>query len=124
DLVAAQGDPRDGRPFATYVRDQAPPPAVLARPVPPGGVRHRFEGDTLALTADVVSNGERVGSLRLIADLARMNRRVRAYAAIVALVFLVAAAAAVLLSARLPRTLSGPILALVDQARVGSAPKD
>jgi signal transduction histidine kinase len=72
----------------------------------------------------IVLDGDYVGSVRIISDLRERDERLQSYLGIVAIAFLGAIAAAAAFSSRLQQAISGPILHLVDRARVVSEEKN
>ncbi len=104
---------RDGQMFAAYKRD-APstqaPPAIQ----PPG---QKFTSDELHLFRTIKQQGEVVGTIFVASDLRDLSSRLMSYVQIVGVVFLTALLAAILLSSRLQRLISDPILHLVQAAR-------
>jgi signal transduction histidine kinase/CheY-like chemotaxis protein len=104
---------RSGRIFAGYTRDGAQahfPPA----PREPG---HYFENGTLVLFEQIRLDGEAIGSIYLHSDLENVYSRLRRYSAMLGLFMLVSCLVAFLLSSRLQRVISGPILHLSATAR-------
>lgn len=110
----------EGRLFARYSRSREPG-GLPARPGPDG---HHFTDDDLELYQPVSLKGQRIGTVYLRSDLREMAGRLRTQAATVAAVLLLAALLALLLSSRLQRVISTPILALAETARAVSARKD
>jgi signal transduction histidine kinase len=83
-----------------------------------------FVGERLILFHPVVKGGETVGTLRLVASLARLRQRVQLSAVVLLLVLLAAVLAALLLSARLQGLVSRPILELARTAKQISENRD
>ncbi|MBI4885717.1 MAG: response regulator [Acidobacteria bacterium] len=78
----------------------------------------RFTVRSLVVRAPVgLDGGERVGTLCIQADLTRLDARLRSYGLAFGLVMLVSSLTAFLLSSRLQRLISRPILALAQTAR-------
>ncbi|TMA39915.1 MAG: hybrid sensor histidine kinase/response regulator [Deltaproteobacteria bacterium] len=88
------------------------------------GPWYRFAAGGLVVAEDVVLDRERVGSVRILSDLGERDARLKSYVEIVALAFAIAIVAGVLLSSRLQRAISDPILHLVDRARVVTEEKN
>src|SRR6185369_7617983 len=101
------------RRFAYYLRDAGAPENF---PAQPGGDGHRFHRDNLALFRPVMLNEKRVGTIFLEADLERMYDRLKLFAGVVGLVLLGSIVLTMLLSSRLQRPISAPILALARTA--------
>ncbi|MGH9361301.1 MAG: PAS domain S-box protein, partial [Thermoanaerobaculia bacterium] len=120
-VVAAALYDRDGRLFATF------PPSLPARAFPevPAAPGYRFERGRLVGSQPVVQgdNG-RLGTLYLRSDMGAMDERVRHYALIAALVLAVSLVVAYLISRRLQRQISQPLLALAETARAVSDRRD
>jgi len=113
-ITAAALYGNDGRLVASYRRlGRGTPvpgsPPALGNPV--------WGGGRLSLTRPVYLEGDRLGTLWIEADLEEMEARMQRYAAVAASVLLVAAALALLLSARLQGFITGPIGALATTAR-------
>jgi signal transduction histidine kinase/ActR/RegA family two-component response regulator len=121
-IIAAVIYDKDGEVFAKYradgnTRDYAPPP--------PGIEGARFENKVLTLFHSVLSNdGVRIGTVYLESDLRSLYERLKRYAGIVASLFFVSLLFALLLSSRLQRLISGPILHLVATAKTISQEKN
>jgi signal transduction histidine kinase len=110
----------EGRRVAGYVRGGG----TLELPAAPPEPGHRFVGDHLRLAIPVVWDGEAVGTVLLDSDLGELQERLARYAAIGALVLLASSLVALALSSKLQRVISGPILQLVQTARIVSERKD
>ena len=114
-ITAAAVYSRDGVLVAAYRRP------VGGGPVPPEAPRDGeplWGGGRLTLARSVQLEGERLGTLWMEADLAEMQARFARYLAIVGAVMLVAAAVAMLISARLQRFITRPIGHLAETARL------
>lgn len=90
---------------------------------PPG---HRFEKDTLLVFKNILDrdNAQQIGVLFLKSDLGRIYSRIHRSFAIVSAVLVLAMVVALVLSARLQRVISEPVLKLSDTARIVSEKKD
>jgi signal transduction histidine kinase len=104
----------DGRVFARYGRFDRERLAAL-RPGAAG--QARFLGGRLLLTEPIELSGKRIGSVYVEADLAGFRRRQRVFMTWVFAIIAVAAALALYLSARLQRSVTGPLLGLAATAR-------
>jgi PAS domain S-box-containing protein len=113
-ITAAALYGRDGRLFAAYRRagDRALVPAAA----PPGGAA-QWGGGRLTLARPVVLDGEHVGVLWLEADLQELQARFARYALIITAIVFAAAGVAMVLSARLQRSITGPVGHLAEIAR-------
>lgn len=110
-----------GRAFATYrgrgVAEFSPPP--------PGPEGHAFvAGNRLDITQDVFQGNERVGTVCLQASLDDLDKQILHQAIVVAAVMSVSLAVALLLSSRLQRMISAPVLGLAEAAQQISATRD
>lgn len=110
----------EGRPFARYLRvpDEAP---RLERAAAAG---HRFAAGSVTLHRPIVLDGERLGSVGLRSDLRELSGRMAGFGTIVLVALLVALGVAAVLSSRLQRVVSEPILDLVATTRRVSEQKD
>jgi len=100
------------RPFAGYCRD-----GEGLVPATPGRDRLVRDGRFLVLVRPVVLDRDRVGTVLVRASLEPVLDHLRGYALTVLLTALIAIGAAALVSVRLQRTVSGPILQLAATAR-------
>ena len=110
-----------GRLFAIYAGagggDFVPPP--------PGGDGYEFvAGNYLDVTQEIFRDGNTVGTVYLHASMADLSAQVCRSIVIVALVMLGSLAVAVLLSSRLQRIVSAPILLLAQAAQTISSNRD
>ncbi len=110
---------KDGTRFATYVRADAPQ-VDLPAAFPASDRGHRVAGNRLTVWRPMTVDADRVGTVVLVADLTEIESRVRSYIGIAALVFLLSVIAALVISSQAQRVISGPILHLVDTARIVS----
>ncbi len=112
---------RRGEVLARYSR-----PGAAASPLPAASPSEgsRFARDRLYLERDVVLDRERIGRVFLESDLERMSQLVRQYMRTSAVVLAFSLLVALLLSYRLQRVLSGPVLRLAEAARRVSVEKD
>jgi signal transduction histidine kinase/ActR/RegA family two-component response regulator len=121
-LAAFRSDPQfvaaalyrtDGRLFATYP-DSPPAGAVPASATAPG---YSLEGSALVGVATVTEGGMPLGTLYVHNDIRAVYNRIASYALIAVLVIGLAMLAAWIISRRLQRQLSEPILRLAATAR-------
>ena len=122
DIVAAVLYTPDGKIFAQYVPGGKAAPAV----VPPTLYRtgYRFEGGYFDVLHDVTLNGEHVGTLLLRSDMREWSRRAKRYALIFFVFVFASGLFALLLSSKLQRMISRPILQLEDTIQIVSANKN
>jgi signal transduction histidine kinase/CheY-like chemotaxis protein len=105
--------------FPTAIQDAAFPAA-------PSAAGHRFANKTLELFHPIydLDTHEPIGAIYLQSSLTQMYSRLRNYLGVVAAVMLVVAAISLILSARLQRVISGPVLELAETAHIVSRKKD
>ena len=111
----------DGRVFATYQRadeleDFSPPT--------PQKNGYWFDDRYLELFREILLNGKPIGAVYLKSDLVELNTRLQQYANIVIHVLLISIGVAWLLSFRLQKIVSQPILHLAKTTRIVSARKN
>jgi signal transduction histidine kinase/DNA-binding response OmpR family regulator len=131
-LAALKGNPqiisaaiydRDGAQFATYARGaQGGDPGAV--PAAPGKDGHRFEGGQVTLFEPIVDGRERLGTLYVRSEIETLFDLLRQYAGIVLVILLVSSLIALVLSSRLQRVISDPILGLAHTARSVSQDND
>jgi signal transduction histidine kinase/DNA-binding NarL/FixJ family response regulator len=122
DIVAAVLYSPDGKMFAEYFRnDKTLPAFVPARSQEKG---YRFEGRYLEVWHDVTLNGELLGTLFLQSDMRQWSTRAKRYASICFVFVLISGFFAFLVSSKLQRVISGPIMHLEDTMRTVSANKN
>jgi signal transduction histidine kinase/DNA-binding NarL/FixJ family response regulator len=88
------------------------------------GKPYRFEGQYLEVCHDVALNGDRVGTLILQSDMRQWSMRARRYATICLVFALVSVFLAFLVSSKLQKVISGPIMHLEDTMKIVSANKN
>lgn len=118
--IVSAGLYKDGRLFAEYHSSQQAEVALPATPAT--GVI--FHDNHLALGQDIWLKDEMIGTVYLESDLSEIRDRLREYAAIASLMLLASGALTYLLSARLQRIISEPILGLAATAKAVSNQKD
>jgi signal transduction histidine kinase/DNA-binding NarL/FixJ family response regulator len=122
DIVAAVLYSPDGKMFAEYFRnDKTLPAFVPSRPQEKG---YRFEGRYLEVWHDVTLNGEFLGTLFLQSDMRQWSTRAKRYANICFVFVLISGFFAFLVSSKLQKVISGPIMHLEDTMRTVSANKN
>jgi two-component system sensor histidine kinase/response regulator len=112
---------QDGTVFATYSRSD------LKEPFTPPGVlpdQATFNSGHMQLYQQIMLDGEAIGSIYLESDLNALWVRLVRYIAILVVIMLAAASVSLLLSSRLQRLISRPILELGEVARQVSSSKD
>ena len=114
----------DGRPFASYWRDQGGQVPALP-PIAPGETEaYRFEGNQVVLVRSIVSEGKPVGIVYMQSDSQMLNARLRRYAEISAIVLAASLLAALLVSSMFRRAVAEPIVHLAEIARTVSRDKN
>ena len=119
DIVTAGLYGRDSKMFAHYSRNNNVIPSLL--PAHSQDKGYRFEGGYLQVFHDVTLNGERLGTLFLQSDMRQWSVRAKRYAGILFIFVLISSLFAFLVSSRLQRLISRPILHLEDTMRIVSA---
>ena len=117
-VVAAGLYTPTGKLFASY------PTAAASQAAPQLRDGYRFEAGFLIGVQPVVQGERRMGSLYLKSDLGALYERFRSFALIAALVLAVSCAVAYLVSTRLQRQISQPILALTKTVAAVSESRD
>jgi signal transduction histidine kinase/CheY-like chemotaxis protein len=112
----------DGRPFAAYQRGQPEPALESAPPLGPNG--SRFDPGRLVLFQGIELDGQPIGSIYLESDLSGLNTRFQHFVMISSALFGGAVLIALLLGARLQRSISAPIAHLSAVAARVSQDKD
>ncbi len=110
----------DGSLFATYVREGSGHTA----PTTPGQPGHRFDDEHLSLCREIILDGEPIGTVHLLYNLAEFHSSLRRAIGITAAVMLASLVAAFLLSTKFQRIITKPVTELVRVARVVSENKD
>ncbi len=102
---------RQGQLFATYLRD-----GVSEAVLPPGPTLagHAFETDHLSVSRNITFGNETVGTFHIRSDLGEIRDRLVRYSGILVGVFVTVILISLLLSSRLQRVISKPILDLVE----------
>jgi len=111
----------DGELFAAYTRKGMA--VILPRPEGEGR-NHRFGPGFLVVTRPVLLEGERIGTVCVRASLDPTYLRLKRGLLVIACILLLSSLAAYLISARLQRIISAPILRLADVARLVSEKKE
>ncbi len=120
-IVAACIYTKDGSPFAKYVRRDVPAGFRIPKQEAEG---YRFTNGRLVLFHGIAIKGDKIGWIYLESDLGRLTARLKEYTIIVIAVVLASMLTAFLLSSRLQRWLSEPILQLAKTARAVALEKN
>jgi PAS domain S-box-containing protein len=102
-----------GRPFAEYRREPASKSVAPASTQPPG---YRFRGTHLELFETISQDGATLGSLCIITDLEDLTAGAKADALVLGAVLAGSALLAFMITARMQRLISEPILKLAEAA--------
>jgi signal transduction histidine kinase/ActR/RegA family two-component response regulator len=122
DIVAAVLYSPDGKMFARYFRaDKTLPDELPAHSEEKG---YRFQGQYLEVWHDVTLNGDHLGTLLLQSDMRQWSTRAKRYAGICLTFVLVSALLAFLVSSKLQKVISGPIMHLEDTMKMVSSNKN
>jgi len=128
-LLALQAEPNiisaclydeQGNRFADYKRNDVEV-ELPAHPSPDG---HYFESTRLSIFRPVILNDKRIGTLYLQSGLEGLYRQLRLFASLAAMVLIGSVLVALVLSSRLQRPISQPILSLAEIARSTAENKD
>lgn len=111
----------DSQVFAKYLRDDVSGDFPLPEPREDS---HRFKDGYLVLFRRIVLDNETIGTIYLQSDMQELYSRLKRYASISAIIMLVSSLMAFLLTSKLQREISEPILHLVQTAKVISDQKD
>src|SRR5262245_37442394 len=122
DIVGAGLYRPNGRLFARYFRGRRTLPGAL--PSCAQGKTYRFEGQYLEVCHDVTLNGDHVGTLYLQSDMRQWSTRARRYATICLIFALMSAFLAFLVSSKLQKLISGPIVRLENTMKIVSEKKN
>jgi two-component system sensor histidine kinase/response regulator len=120
-IVSACIYTRDGHPFAKYLRNHFDLDTTPQEPRPDGS---QLMPNRLTLFRQIVLDGEVVGTVYVESDLQDLHDRLIRYILIVGAIILASLLVALLLSSRLQRVISGPIVELAETARSVSVDKN
>jgi PAS domain S-box-containing protein len=119
-VVACLYDQR-GKIFAEYGRDAGSADFQMPSLHEDGA---RFESQSLTLFRSVYLGGEKAGTMAIVSDLGALRAKIRQYTEISVLVLLLSMLATLLVSSRLLRPITGPILQLAGIAGKVSSEED
>jgi PAS domain S-box-containing protein len=119
-VVGAALYDRNGKIFARYPTN-APADSF---PATVSGSGHRFEGGELHVFQPVMQDSTTLGEVYLRGDLRFFFSRIKIYSAMAALIMVGSLIVALVLSSRLQRRISDPIIALAGTARIVSERRD
>jgi len=110
----------DGRPFATYSRDQAGQVQTLPA-IPPGQTEiHWLRNKEIVLVRSIVFQGKPTAIVYIRSGVEELNRRLERYAGIAAIVLLASMLAALLVSSIFRKAVAEPIVRLAEIAKIVS----
>lgn len=115
---------KNDEPFANYLRyDTQWLPGLPKRSLmSPEG--YLFRSDALIVSRDIVLDGETVGTLCIVSDLAELSEQLWRYVGIVFVVFVLSIVGVIPLLSSLQRVISEPILHLVERASIVTKEKN
>jgi len=111
----------NGQVFARYQREDVKTSSLPPAPQPEGS---RYGWGRLAIFRRIMLDGQPVGTIYIESDLSERDARLKRYAVIVGLVMLASSLVAFLLSSKLQRVVSEPILGLARTAKAVSVEKN
>ncbi|MFQ5708971.1 MAG: PAS domain S-box protein [bacterium] len=111
----------DGRVFAKYHRGDLAADFIPPKPQPNS---FQFSSSHLTLFQEILLEGKKIGTMYIQSDLGELHSRLKRYALIVAVVLLIASLTAFLMTAKLQKIISTPILHLAKMAKIVSDKKD
>jgi signal transduction histidine kinase/DNA-binding response OmpR family regulator len=120
-IVASCLYDRGGKIFAEYRRDGVSADLQMPSLQADGA---RFESQSLTLFRNVYLGGEKAGTIAIVSDLGALRAKIRQYTEISVLVLLLSMLATLLVSSRLLRPITGPILQLAGIAGKVSSEED
>lgn len=121
-LVTACIYDKNGKVFATYLRESEP--ENIPPPVKPKESIHYFSHNGLFIFHDIISEHEKIGTIFIHYDLARIHSELIQSGFIFAIIIMVTTIVAWVLSSSLQQVISRPIMNLADTARNISELKD
>ena len=104
---------QDKKTFASYFRDPENKSILLSQPRPAGNY---FEKGQILIFRPILLNGEQVGTIFIHSDLQNFYERLKQYGIIAFIVLVISLLGAFLLSSKLQKTISSPILHLSNLA--------
>ena len=108
----------EGRPFATYSRDQAGQVQALPA-IPPGQAEvHWLRNKEIVLVRSIAFQGKPTAIVYIRSGVEELNRRLERYAGIAAIVLLASMLAALLVSSIFRRAVAEPIVRLAEIAKI------
>src|SRR5208282_1664700 len=121
-IIGARVLNRSGKIFATYNRPEGK--ITFTPAAKPQSAGYSFGKDNLTLFEPITSKDDVIGMIYLESDMRALHLKLAQFAVITAAVFLLTLLVAFLLSARLQRLISEPILDLVRTARAVAREKN
>ncbi len=120
-IVAACLYDKHKNPFAEYQRAAGGPDCRISSPREEGA---RFEAESATLYRNISFGGETAGAIAIISDLDSLHAKIRQYTEISAVVIFLSVLTTFLVSSRLVRLITGPILQLAGIATRVSKEED
>lgn len=106
---------RDSRLFASFSREGGAAETEFLQTS--GKEGHRFERNRLVIVTPILSNNEKIGTVRILLDLKEIYSRLLRYAILVAVILLFSFFLVLFISSRIGKVISKPILDLADIAK-------
>jgi methyl-accepting chemotaxis protein len=100
-----------GRPFASYISNNV---AGRFQPPPVPTTGQKFGSEGFELAHEISYNGEQVGTIYILTNTAELANRARLYAIIIAMLLMAVTGVTALISARLRRVVTKPLIDLAD----------
>src|SRR5438270_1207347 len=123
-LMYAQIYTHDGQPFAAYWRGNPGQTLPLPVIIPGESQNYWFREGHVGLARSIIFQGKPTGTVYIRSDLGAMNERLKSYAVIVVVVFLVSLVVALLISRMSQRVISEPVMHLTQIVRIVSRDKN
>ena len=128
-IVSAAIYDAEGNLFSSYTKgsmtnSQVEEPPTIATSIQPNQAGHTFSSDYLDMYRTIESEGEILGTIHLKSNLDALNERLHWYALVVAIICVISFLLTYVLSARLQRIISTPILSLLTTIRHVSTHRD
>jgi len=121
-IVSASLFNSDGELFASYCKDESGGGDMIPRKIMGDGII--FEDNMVLLFQPIIFDDDKIGTVFLRSDLREMSTRVLRYTMIIGIILIVSLLVAFMISSRLQKAISTPILNLARTARSLTKEKD